>query len=189
MPFVLSGCISKTPELQQAYASGGSYAFLSCAQLEEVTLAVQQRIAFLAQPEPKVFEQVDGTGGQLESTIILQSALSDLKRQASLRDCPPPRPMPTVAEVLEEDEHDLLRNRAGKSLYLQVAIFARPANTARTIRKFENVGQTAFAEPVSVGGRIYDRVLVGPLRNRNDVYRTNVVAYELSLWDSFFRRR
>jgi len=185
----LSGCLSSIPQVQRASSEGGDYTFLSCQQIEDARLSIEQRLQYLTEPAPDWFRPLYVDASTPESAVLLRSTLGDLNRQTTARKCADSSISIPRDDVLVNPPSKPLKQMLASGLYLQVAIFAQPRDSVHTIRAFRQVGLGVTTEKLNLGGRVYARILVGPLVSRGAIRKADQVASSLGLSDSFFRRR
>lgn len=193
----LAACVQipMQQEIFEASATGGDFTLLNCNQLVNAEGTVRQRIATPSEENGVYTFGVFTPDGErvAEKDDILTTRAQELQRLRDSRDCattaktgqtsavetsqvdlaavnPPPAPAPTLS--------------AGR--YLQVATLRSPENKADVVRKLRSRGVEANAQPVFLNGAEHHRIIIGPLRSREDIARADEAAASLGLNDGFF---
>ena len=183
----LAGCLSTTPNVEEASATGGDFSLLTCEQLNEAESTLSQQFAFASNPTPPAFAATTASGEALREQIsLVENTIIDLETKSRANNCASASPVVTSAQVLAETEEQAETMALTSGQYLQVGTFIREGNRDTTMQRYQAAGLPVIDETVVIGGRSYSRVLVGPLADRDMLRRADAIANELGLQDSFF---
>lgn len=184
---MLAGCLSTTPYIEEASATGGDFSLLSCAQLNDAESTLSQQLAFASNPIPPIFAATTASGEALtEQANLVEVTMVDLENKSRTSNCAASAPVVTSAQILAETEGMPDDTALNPGQYLQVGTFVQEGNRNTTMQQYQAAGLPVVAEQVILGGRPYSRVLIGPLVNREMLRRADALATELGLQDSFF---
>ncbi|MEM7525700.1 MAG: hypothetical protein AAF360_18465, partial [Pseudomonadota bacterium] len=170
----LSACVVTDP----AVTSNGDFTVLSCDQLAVAEATARQQIAAL-----------DRADADLARRTLLAGAASDLLAARRDRGCDVVAPI-TLASTRHGDPAPAAGEAADgppmEGRFLQVATFAIVDNREKTIARLRAAGLPVIWRPSILRPSEYSRVLVGPLRSREDVRIADAISAELGLLDGFF---
>ena len=182
-----SACIPIQPEIFQASATGGDFSLLSCNQLSTAEGSVRQRISSLDPTSVYAFGVVTPEGAPVaEKRLILNSAANEFGEIRNRRNCENQGPVVTASEVLAQPEDQVAATDLQAGRYLQVATFEFPENRDAALGALRAKGVSANAQPVLLAGREHYRIIIGPLRSREDIEAADAAASSLGLTDGFF---
>ena len=189
-----SACVPIQPEIFHASATGGDFSLLNCGQLNLAEGSVRQRLTSLEQDGVYSFGVVTPDGVPVaERQMILNSAASELGTIRNQRNCDETAPVVTASEVLSQPEEPVAPATSiatpatvPSGQYLQVATFESAQNRDAALAALRAKGVSANAQPVTLGGRVHHRIIIGPLRNRADIAKADAAASSLGLNDGFF---
>ena len=189
----LAGCLQVEPMIEQS-ASKGDFSFLNCGQLAVAEGSIRQRLSTLGGNDA-FFGVVTPSGVPVaQRRNLLEGAADDIREAGLRQECPASSTIVTASEVLTSPEiaepaADAAPSEAGfpfAGRMMQVGTFEIGQNRDRVLAHFRSRGLKAASAPTSLGGVPHSRVLVGPIRNADDIRAIDKAARELGLNDSFF---
>lgn len=179
MTALVAACSENRNNIYTASVSGGDYAVLSCEELGEAQLSIRQRLGARG-------TSATDNGGLL---VTQQDQLAAVRVR---RNCPggavvePVTPRAMLDSPAEPAGEQAVA--APDAKYLQVGTFVLESNADRVFNTFRAAGIGAETVLITLGGKSYQRVIVGPLNSRTDIARADKVAAKLGLRDTFFAR-
>lgn len=183
-----AACIPIQPEIYQASSTGGDFSLLSCSQLTVAEGSVRQRVSTLDPNSVYAFGVVTPQGAPVaERRMILTSAASELGTIRDNRNCGETAPLVTADEVLAQPTvSDPAAPESQTGRYLQVATFESTENRDAAIAALRAQGVSANAQPVMLAGKPHHRIIIGPLRSREEIGQADAAAASIGLSDGFF---
>lgn len=175
----ISACSENNARIYEASNRGGDYTVLDCEQLRVAQLSIDQRLGASS-----------GYSTVGEPTVLLESQRQSIVPIRQSRQCPggsnsvAVTPAQVVAGGTEGSNATL-----AEEAFLQVATFRETYNRDNLVAELAADGFPVQVRPITLAGKSYDRVVVGPLTKISEIARIDAAILKMGLADAFFLKQ